>query len=126
MNLQEKYRLIEGYYRKALAEKRWIEAISLAYTVLEVAFWVLLEVKEVADEKISKEDYLLGLADLAKDEGFINGDIYRQVKEFNKTRALAVHHFLRFKGEKISYDGIGKALEGVDKLFQGIIRKARE
>ncbi len=118
--LRRNWSFIEQRNREAQRDGYWIESISLSYMMFEVAFWVLLEKKGVPDEEIDKQKYLIQAANFARDEGYINGDIYRRVKEFNDTRRLIIHRFIR--GE-ISYEkGIFEpALRGVDQLFHDIL-----
>ena len=118
--LRKNWSFIVQRNREAQRNKYWIESISLSYMMLEVAFWVLLEKKEVSDEEIDKQKYLIQVANFARDKGYIDGDIYRRVKEFNNTRKLIIHRFVR--GE-ISYEKVvfEPALRGVDQLFHDIL-----
>jgi len=118
--LSKNWSFIEQHNKEAQRNEYWIESISLSYMMLEVAFWVLLEKKGVSDEEIDKQKYLIQVANFARDKGYINGDIYRRVQQFNDTRRLIIHRFVR--GE-ISYkkDIFEPALRPVDQLFHDIL-----
>ncbi len=118
--IKKNWSFIEQRNREAQRDEYWIESISLSYMMFEVAFWVLLEKKGVSDEEIDRQRFLITTAKFARDEGYINGDIYRRVEEFNDTRRLIIHRFIR--GE-ISYekDIFEPALRGVDQLFHDIL-----
>ncbi len=116
--LRENWSLIEQRNREAQRDGYWIESICLSYMMLEGAFWVLLEKKGVSDEEIDRQKFLIKTAKFARDEGYINGDIYKRVQEFNDTRRLIIHRFVR--GE-ISYKAQKPALRGVNQLFHDIL-----
>lgn len=119
--VRENWRFIEKRNKEAKRDGYWIEAMSLSYMMLEVAFWVLLEKKEVSEGEVDKQRFLIDLAKFARDKGYINGYIYERVQKVNKTRGLIIHQFAR---GKISYEkGIFEpALRGVDQLFHDITK----
>lgn len=107
---------------KARKNGFWLESLSLSYVLLEVELRLLLTSKVGKDgipislEKIEKQQYLMQLANLAKDNKFLDEDTWRRIKEFNDVRKEAIHGLIR--GE-ISY----AELETPVKKFRGYPQK---
>lgn len=87
-------------------KESWIEAISLSYT-LEVELRFLLSSRAgktgipIPSEIIDKQKFLMALANLAKDKGFIDESIWKKIQEFNDIRRKAIH---RLAQGEISYE----------------------
>ncbi|MBI2400606.1 MAG: hypothetical protein HYV23_06085, partial [Deltaproteobacteria bacterium] len=64
-------------------------------------------------EKILGQKYLMNLANLAKDNGFINQNIWERIKKFNGFRKKAMHGLIQ--GE-ISYDDLRMPCLEVEQL----------
>ncbi len=100
---------------RANRNEYWIEAISLAYTLLEIELRLLLSSKAgasgvpVSPKTIYKQQYLKELAKLAKEKGFIDENLCEKILEFNNIRRKMIH---RFALGEISYEELkGPALE---------------
>jgi len=97
--------------RKIAAQNNgfWLEAISLSYILLEIELRLLLSSKAgalripIPPRKIDSQNYLMNLANLAKEEGFIDEKIWDRIKNFNHTRKKAIHGLAQ--GE-ISYENL--------------------
>lgn len=123
---QEQTKILwELIQRMISAEKKesWIEAISHMYTMLEVGLRFLLSSEAGASgvpippEKIDRQRFLMELANLAKDKGFIDELIWKKIQEFNDIRKKAIHGLA--KGE-IKYEGLKEpALKSI-KLYGDI------
>lgn len=78
-------------------KESWIEVLSLGYTLLEIGLRHLLssnvgkQRRPVPDARIMKCEYLLDLAKLALNEGFLREPLYHRIETFNKTRRKAIH-----------------------------------
>ena len=79
----------------------WLESLSLSYILLEVELRLLLASKAGKDEsplssdKIDKQTYLMQLANLAKDHGFIDKETWGKIQEFNDIRKKGIHGLIR-------------------------------
>lgn len=84
----------------------WLESLSLSYVLLEVELRLLLTSKAgkdstpISPEKIENQQYLMQLANLAKDNKFLDEGTWLRIKEFNDVRRKAIHGLTR---GKISY-----------------------
>ena len=84
-------------YVAALKKSSWIEATSLGYTLLEIELRYLLKSKAglagepLEDAVIEKSDYLVTLAELARDKKFLPQRLFEKVKAFNAARKRAIH-----------------------------------
>ena len=105
--------------REALARKNghWMESISLLYIILEVELRLLLSAKtgdsRILPKKIDEQRYIMNLADLAKDNGFIDESIWKRIREFNDKRKKAIH---RLAQGEISYGDLEEAVLSADDL----------
>ena len=85
--------------RRISAQKNgfWLESISLSYILLEIELRLLLSSKAgtsgipIPPRKINNQNYLMKLANLAKDNGFIDETIWKRTKDFNEARRKAIH-----------------------------------
>ena len=86
---------------KAKKNGFWLESLSLSYILLEVELRLLLTSKAGKDEsplssdKIDKQIYLMQLANLAKDHGFIDKETWEKIQEFNDIRKKGIHGLIR-------------------------------
>jgi len=111
--------------RKISAQKNgfWLESISLSYILLEIELRLLLSSKAGASRnpipprKIDNQDYLMNLANLAKDKGFIDKTIWNRIKDFNSTRKKAIHGLAQ--GE-ISYEDLKEPALSIHNLVYDI------
>ena len=111
-------------YGRAMRSSHYIEAISLGYQMLEYVFEVLLTQTNVGDEgkplsksKVNKADYLLSKASLAKEHGFIDQEIFNDVKAFNKIRRDVIHNMVN-KG--IDYGKVKECAEMIGPIYYKI------
>lgn len=108
---------------KAVRNGYWLEAITLSYICLELDLRKLLstnalgKTKPLEHEKIIKQEYLMNLANLAKDNGFISEDIWDRIKRFNDFRRKAIHGLIQ--GE-ITYDDLEKPCLEIFRLSYDI------
>ena len=70
--------------------------------------------KPVLSQKIKKEDYLLGLAKLARHNNFIDNNTCDKIDSFNKIRKDAIHGLAQ---GKISYKDLEKPCNKISELF---------
>jgi len=84
----------------------WLESLSLSYVLLEVELRLLLTSKAGKDSipislgKIESQQYLMQLANFAKDNKFLDEGTWLRIKDFNDVRRKAIHGLIR---GKISY-----------------------
>ena len=77
--------------------KCWLEAISISYILLEIMLRLLLSSKAgtsqipIPPKTINDQNYLMRLANLARDNGFMDETIWKRTKEFNEVRKKAIH-----------------------------------
>ncbi|MCC6502541.1 MAG: hypothetical protein IT362_05325 [Deltaproteobacteria bacterium] len=108
---------------KAVRNGYWLEAITLSYICLELRLRILLSTNAlgkkipVEHEKIIKQKYLMSLANLAKENGFISEDIWERIKKFNSLRKKAIHGLIQ--GE-IGYDDLREPCLEIDRLTSDI------
>lgn len=108
--------------RKISAQKNgcWMESIDLSYILLEIELRLLLSSKAgnsgipIRPRKIDDQDYLMNLANLAKDNGFVDKIIWKRIKEFNHARKKAIHGLAQ--GE-ISYDDLKEPALSIGNLI---------
>ena len=87
----------------------WLESISLSYILLEIELRLLLSSKAgalkipIPPRTIDNQEYLMKLAKLSKAKGFINEDILKRIREFNKVRRRVIHGLAQ---GKISYSDL--------------------
>jgi len=81
----------------ARKNKCWLESISISYILLEIMFRLLLSSKAgtsqipIPPKTINDQNYLMKLANLARDNGFMDETIWKQTNDFNKARNKAIH-----------------------------------
>ena len=97
----------------------WIEALDLSYILLEIELRLLLSSKAgnkgrpIDAEKIDKQEYLMSLANLAKDRDFIDKDTWDKLQDFNDVRRKTIHKLAQ--GE-ITYDQLAEPVSEVTKI----------
>ena len=98
----------------------WLEAINLSYILLEIELHLLFLSKvgtsgiQIPPREIGDQDYLMHLADLARDNKFIDEDLLKRIRDFNNLRKRAIHELI--VGE-ISYDDLKEpALKSIELL----------
>ena len=112
-------------YAKARKNGFWLEAIDLLYILLEFNLRFLLTSKADSKNgtfgrsKIDKQEYLMELANLAKDNYFIGKELYKKIKEFNRARSNAIHGLIQ---GRISYQELKNVCEQSSSL-QGDIQR---
>lgn len=110
-------------YLRAKKSRYWLETICLAYTILEIELRFLLSSKAgksgkpISPQRIKKEEYLSGLAKLAKDNNFIDDNTWTKIDNLNKIRRDVIHGLAQ---GKISYDDLEKPCTGISELFSEI------
>jgi len=108
---------------KANKQGFWLEVVDLSYVILEIKLRLLLTSKAgkknlpIPKEKIEKQDYLMTLANLAKDNYFLNQNIWKKVKDFNKTRTDAIHGLAQ---GRISYHDLEDICKNTENLINEI------
>ena len=101
----------------------WLEAISLSYILLEIELRLLLSSKAgpsripIRPRTIDNQDYLMNLANLSKDNKFIDEGIWKRIQEFNEVRKGAIHGLAQ--GE-ISYSDLKETASNCSKLIYDI------
>jgi len=108
--------------RKNLAQQNgfWMESLCLSYILLEIELRLLLSSKAGAHgvplppRKIDSQHYLMNLANLAKDNGFIDESIWKRIKDFNDIRRKAIHSLAQ--GE-ISYEDLKEPALSISSLI---------
>ena len=115
-------RMWELIKRRKAAKKQGclIEHISLSYTLLEVELRLLLTSQAggagipLPRRRIDSQRYLIKLADIARNNGFIDQDIFDRILKFNDKRRRAIH---RLAQGEITY----KDLEDPDLEIEKLI-----
>ena len=109
--------------RRNLAQAKgfWMESISLSYVLLEIELRLLLSSKAgdsripVPPEEIDNQKYLMNLANVAKNKGYIDNSILDKIIDFNEARRKAIHKLAQ--GE-ICYDELKEsALKTGDLIY---------
>ena len=94
---------------QALKKESWIEALSLSYTLIEIELRFLLSSSAgksripIPLEKIYKQKFLMDLANLAKDNIFIDESLWAKIQQFNEIRRKAIHRLAQCQ---ISYEDL--------------------
>jgi hypothetical protein len=84
-------------YTAATRKESWIEAISVGYTLLETQLHYLARSKAgpagvpIAEDTLAKCRYLMDVAALTRDEGFLPSEIFENLSAFNAARIRAIH-----------------------------------
>ena len=100
-----------------------IEAISLGYTLLEVNLRLLLTSKAgkngqpFSSQTLDKMKFLMDLANLAKENGFIDNTLYEKLDNFNTIRKDAIHGLVQ---GRIDYAKIEKGTSKINELIGDI------
>lgn len=74
-----------------------MEALSLSYILLEIELRLLMTSNNVENsiplslDKIDNQRYLMQLANLAKDHGFLDNETWNKIKNLNELRKKAIH-----------------------------------
>lgn len=101
----------------------WLEAIDLTYVLLEMELRLLLtskagkQGKPLSQMKINNQRYLMNLANLAKDNEFIDATLWEQIKDFNEKRRDAIHGLAQ---GKISYFELKDVCRDTSKIIYSI------
>jgi hypothetical protein len=110
-------------YVEALRKAAWIEAVSLGYTLLEMELQYLARSKArmsgqpLPEDRIEKCRYLMDVAVLTRDEGFLPQPIFDRVKAFNDARIRIVHKLLT---ETVTLAEIEDAAKSISPISQEI------
>lgn len=110
-------------YVAALKKAAWIEAISLGYTLLEMQLRYLARSKArasgqpVPQARIEKCTYLMDVAALTRDEGFLPESIFGKVSAFNAARIRTIHKLLT---ETVTTAEIEAAAQSVTPIYKEI------
>jgi len=81
----------------ARKNKCWLESISISYILLEIMLRLLLSSQAgtsqipIPPKTINDQNYLMKLANLAKDNGFMDETIWKRINDFNQVRKKAIH-----------------------------------
>ena len=106
---------------RAITNEHWIEALSLTYTLYEMNLRVLLSSKvgdrKITPEQIKNQKNLINLANLARDNGFIDQTIWDRIQKFNDGRIDTIHYLAQ---GKIEYEQIREVLRKASRLFYDI------
>jgi hypothetical protein len=104
----------------------WIEAISLSYALLEFQLRLLLrsdvgeEHKLIDVEEINKARFLISLANIAKEKGFIDDTLYKKIEQFNNIRRGLIHKLFL---EDIDYSALENQAKDAGGIYQEIESK---
>jgi len=108
---------------RAIKQGYWLEAIDLTYILLEIELRLLLtskagaKGKPLSKDKIDRQRYLMNLANLAKDSGFLSESLWERIREFNNKRRAAIHGLAKCK---ISYHELEKVCKNTEELIYDI------
>ncbi len=107
-------------YCTAQRKQSWIECICLGYTMLEMALRYLLKSKAgpsgqpLPDSKIERCRYLMDLAALARDEGFLSQPIFDEIDSFNESRIKAIHKLL---SETVTHAELQETAKSISSIY---------
>ncbi len=110
-------------YSAASKKESWIEAISLGYTMLESQLVYLAQSgagptgNPLTEKQIESCRYLIELAALCRDEGFLPAPVYDAIDAFNTTRRRAIH---KLRTGSVTRNELKAAAESVDGLYASI------
>jgi hypothetical protein len=113
-------------YVAALKKGSWIEAISLGYTLLEMQLRYLARSKARAsaqplpEARIEKCRYLLEIAALTRDEGFLPQSIFDKVQAFNSARIRAIHKLLTETVTNVELETAARSITPIYKETQDL------
>ena len=115
---------IHKLYSSARKNGSWIECISLGYTIFEMQLLYLVRSKARKSRTPLNDDeieyrYLIELAKLAKNKGFLPDKLFDEIKAFNDTRRKAIHKLLEGNVKKSE---LKEASEKVWFFFERIQR----
>lgn len=82
------------FYTKAMKSANYIEAISIAYILIEVELKILLRQKGVGEKIIQDQKYLYDVSKCCLKEKIINNALHKRICDFNKTRKDTIHGIL--------------------------------
>lgn len=111
---------------EAQKKSSWIACISLGYTLLEMHLTYLLQSRPtpprepVTEREIRNCKYMIKLAELAKDRGFIDSNLYDEIKNFNDGRRKAIHSLL---SESVSKSELEETAKSISHLAHQIQEK---
>lgn len=121
---QDQVNQMWGIIKKRIKAKNngfWMEAIDLTYILLEIELRLLLTSKAgdeiIPPHKIDDQKYLMNLANLSKDSGFIDQTIWMQIQKFNNCRKQAIHGLAQ--GD-IKYEDLEDCLKDTTELVGNI------
>ena len=104
----------------------WIESISLSYVILEYQLRILLSCKvdkagnPISTVKINKAEYLIALANLAKEKDIIDDGLYNKIKQFNDFRRTFIHRLLL---EDLNYSQLEEPAKNAWRITEEIQSK---
>ena len=96
----------EVKFDEAIKIRMWLEAISLAYVLLELRMRLVLRVKKVDRREIDKQKYVATLVEYAISNGHMEKALGDRILEFNQIRRQAIHGLMQ---GKIGYDDLQRA-----------------
>ena len=116
---------LEVRFHDAIKVKMWLEAISLAYILLELRLRLLLRTtrgttgRPTDRKEIDAQRYLMDLVTLAEKNGFLETKLAERISEFNRIRRDAIHGLIQ---ERIEY----KDLETAARIYSQLTLPLQE
>jgi len=101
----------------------YLEVIDLTYILFEIELRLLLTSKAGEKKlplpklKIDNQKYLMNLANLAKDNKFLDYKLWREIKKFNDFRSSAIHGLAQ---GKISYPDLKNICDSTTNIIYDI------
>ena len=118
---------ITGLYCAAVKKGSYLEVICLGYTLLESQLEFLMTKTNLGnkdhplpEEVVYRQKYLLGLAKLARNNGFISKEIYREIKAFNEARTKAIHYLAKGEIRKQEIVDVAKSISPLRLKLQDL------
>lgn len=104
---------LEVLLDKAMRAGMWMEAVSLAYVLLELRMRLLLRTKKVSTDEIDAQKYLMSLVAFAETKGHLDANLAQKLRDFNNIRRDAIHGLVQ---GRIEYKDIESAAHIYSRL----------
>lgn len=121
----QKWWPLEKRFHRAIESRMWLEAVSLAYILLELRLRLLLRSTQgktktpLSRKEIDAQKYLLGLVDLAERNHFVDSALANRIRDFNQKRRDAIHGLIQ---GRIDYEDI----ESAARIYSGLTLPLQE
>jgi hypothetical protein len=108
---------------RAIKQGYWLEVIDLTYIILEIELRLLLtskarkQGKPLSTTEINEQKYLMSLANLASNKGFLDDSLLEKIRDFNNKRRDAIHGLAQ---GRISYFNLEDVYKNTTELIYNI------